>query len=668
MSKRAILCVDDERVVLNSLKEQLKRHFGKQYTIELASSGKEALLILEELQEEQIEIPLVISDEIMPDMKGDELLIRLHARLPKMLKIMLTGQASADAVGNAVNNANLYRYITKPWDETDLLLTVTEALERYTLDRVIAEQNQTLHKLNASLERKVAERTAQLQQAMKVAEAANVAKSRFIANMSHELRTPLNAIIGFSHILIHDLSLTPKHRDYLGIINRSGEHLLGLINDILSISRIEAGQAILHEVCFDLYRLLDSIYEMLQLKAKDKGLTFDFQCLPDVPRYIQTDEGKLRQILINLLSNAIKFTEKGRVRLQVSTAIIGSQLPSEKQKNDRAPNFNPIHAITFEVEDTGIGIAAEEIEMLFDPFVQTVTGSKAMQGTGLGLAISREFVRLLGGDIRVVSQLECGSTFSFEIHAIASSSTSVSPPVPYKQVIGLVPNQKSYRILIVEDVLENRQLLVQLLEPLGFEVQEAENGKDAIAQWQTWQPHLILMDMHMPIMDGYEATKQIKSQMTQLQLQANGETPPESIPSTAIVALTASVFAEEQAAIFASGCDDFLAKPLQEKLLWEKFAHHLGVGFLYQEESSPSDQSNPQDQQLSSLTLQDLKTMPSEWIAQLHLAAMAVNDRAICQLIQEIPETESSLAKALNDLVHNFRLDTILEVTQSAID
>ncbi|MGD2183644.1 response regulator [Lusitaniella coriacea] len=659
MSKRAILCVDDERVVLNSLKEQLKRHFGKQYTIELASSGQEALLILEELQEEQIEIPLVISDEIMPDMKGDELLIRLHAKAPKMLKIMLTGQASADAVGNAVNNANLYRYITKPWDETDLLLTVTEALERYTLDRVIAEQNQTLHKLNASLERKVAERTAQLQQAMKVAEAANVAKSRFIANMSHELRTPLNAIIGFSHILIHDLSLTPKHRDYLGIINRSGEHLLGLINDILSISRIEAGQAILHEVCFDLYRLLDSIYEMLQLKAKDKGLTFDFQCLPDVPQYIQTDEGKLRQILINLLSNAIKFTEKGRVRLQVSTAIIGSQLPSEKPKNDRAQNFQPIHAITFEVEDTGIGIAAQEIEMLFDPFVQTVTGSKAMQGTGLGLAISREFVRLLGGDICVNSQVECGSTFSFEIRAIASNPASVRPPVPYKKVVGLAPDQERYRILIVEDVLENRQLLVQLLKPLGFEVQEAENGKDAIAKWQTWQPQLILMDMHMPLIDGYEATKQIKSKIAQSQ---------EPTPPTAIVALTASVFAEEQAAIFASGCDDFLAKPLQEKLLWEKLAHHLGVRFLYQEESSSSAQSDLQNQQHSNLTLQDLKTMPSEWIAQLHLAAMAVNDRAISQLIQEIPETESTLANALRDLVHDFRLDTILEVTQSAVD
>ena len=398
-------------------------------------------------------------------------------------------------------------------------------------------------------------------------EAANSAKTRFISSMSHELRTPLNSILGFSQIMAQDISLTPKQQEYLGIINTSGEYLLNLINDILSISKIETGQASLYETEFDFYDFLNRLEQLLKLKAYSQGLQLNFERGSNVPQYIKADEGKLRQILLNLLGNALKFTNRGKVTLEVNT--------QDAQSSD-----SPI--LAFAVKDTGEGIAPEELDKLFKPFVQTETGNQSQSGTGLGLTISRELIHLMGGEITVKSSREGvaseligdqvtvklespyqGTTFAFEI------PVSLGEKIGEKKEDSLNSNRvnvatnppSKYRILVAEDVAVNRKLLLKMMEPLGLEVREAKNGQEAVDIWLDWQPHLIWMDMQMPVMDGYEATKKIKQSP-----QGQG---------TVIIALTASTWEEKREGILAAGCDDFLSKPFEEKVLMDKISHHL---------------------------------------------------------------------------------------------
>jgi two-component system sensor histidine kinase/response regulator len=485
-----------------------------------------------------------------------------------------------------------------------------------------------------------------LKEAKEAAEMASRAKSDFLSSMSHELRTPLNAILGFSQLLTRDNSLNIQQRENLGIINRSGEHLLALINDILSMSKIEAGQITLKENSFDLYWLLDSIQEMLQLKAQAKGLELSFERHLDIPQYIKTDESKLRQVLINLLGNAIKFTQKGSVLLR----ILPVNDPSSSLSNNGVKkDFNNQQmTIKFEVEDTGQGIAAEELSSLFDPFIQTQTGRQSMEGTGLGLPISRQFVNLMGGDIVVSSIFNQGSIFTFDIKITLSSFASMATTKPrMKEVVGLEANQPTYRILVVEDSNVNRLLLVKLLRPLGFEIKEAANGEEAIALWQTWQPHLIWMDIQMPIIDGYQATKAIKQ-------MAVGHC------NTVIIALTASAFEEQREAILKAGCDDFVRKPFRAEILLEKMALHLGVRYIYEQPKSPKLRLP-----LKKLQPQSLNVMPREWVSKIHQLAEACQDEEILALIEQIPEEYTDIKLALTDLVDNFRLDVIFDLSES---
>jgi PAS domain S-box-containing protein len=777
MKTSAIICVDDEPFVLESLKEQLKRYFGGRYYIEVAQSGEEALEIVEDLQEEGIDVPLIISDQIMPGMKGDELLIQLHDRYPKMLKIMLTGQASAEAVGRVVNAANLYRYIAKPWDETDLSLTVTEALGRYACNRQLAEQNEALKKLNASLEQKVAQRTVELttanaklqqeicdrqlleeklrtseeklravfeamtdivlvideqgrieiaptnprrlydsetdpilqtieqffleekseiwfskiqqalttqqtvnfdyslplnnreawftasispmpnncviwvarnidkrkqaeaamQEAKEAAEAANRAKSTFLANMSHELRSPLNVILGFCQLLTRSQSLNPEQQENITIMTRSGEHLLTLINNVLDLSKIEAGRTTLHEINFDLYGLLDDLDDMFQAKADDKNLQLVFDRTGDVPQYIRTDQVKLRQVLINLINNALKFTQTGRVSVRVRGE------PESRRKT----NHTPHSTITFEVEDTGAGIASDELENIFEAFVQTQIGIESQEGTGLGLSIARKFVQLMGGEISITSVVGQGTIFNFDIKITKVNATDIEDKQPTRRVVALEPNQPRYRILIVDDKWNNRQLLLRLLNPLGFELKEASNGKEAIEVWETFEPHLIWMDMRMPVLDGYEATKQIK---TQLKGQA-----------TAIIALTASTLEEQRAVILSAGCDDFVRKPFREQVIFDKIAQYLGVRYIYEELSPPHAAVVKHDSSLQA----SLANMPSEWVNELYEAANLIDNEQILQLLEQIPTVDAFFRQTISDWIYNFRCDKIIDLIET---
>ncbi len=504
------------------------------------------------------------------------------------------------------------------------------------------EHDQLVRDQQAQLERKVAERTAELitanataRQAQEKAEMANKAKSTFLANMSHELRTPLNAILGFSQLMGRDDNLTLEQQSNLDIIEHNGEHLLTLINNILELSKIEAGRITLQEEDFDLPQLLHTLEELFSLRAAEKNLQLLFELNPLTPHYLHADQNKLRQILINLLGNALKFTTEGGVTLRVRQL---DSLPLAES-----------YRLQFEIEDTGPGIAPEEIGQLFQDFVQTESGRQSRQGTGLGLAISREFARLMGGDLTAQSIVNQGSLFKLEIAARPPRHETIAPQQNHtrRHIVALETDQSTYRLLIVEDVEANRQLLLKLFRPFGFELREATNGQEALETWMNWQPHLIWMDIRMPVMDGHEATRRIRDIC---------QSRPEFL-SPIIIALTASAFDEERAEILAEGCNDFIRKPFRETEIFDALTRHLGIRFVCAEDSLQSTPQPPPNLSLDHL--------PEAWTKTMLRAVREGDIDWMMALIEEIRESESVTAQQLTDLTLNFELVTIRNLLQS---
>jgi CHASE2 domain-containing sensor protein/CheY-like chemotaxis protein/nitrogen-specific signal transduction histidine kinase len=531
----------------------------------------------------------------------------------------------------------------------------------YILAQNLKLSHKQLEDYARTLEQKVKERTLELErettrakQAEDAATAANQAKSTFLANMSHELRTPLNVILGFSQLMGRAPDLPPEQQEHLSIITRSGEHLLTLINQLLDLSKIEAGRATLNETAFDLYYLLDDLQCMFQLKADSKGLQLLFNRTSDVPQYVCTDEVKLRQVLINLLSNAIKFTKAGSVFLKVK-----SQSEQKTTNNiDAQAASRRVHqrTITFEIEDTGSGIAKEELDKLFQPFVQTKTGQQLQEGTGLGLTIARSFVQLMSGEITVSSLVGKGSVFKFDIKLSVVETTDIKSQQPTRRVLTLEPNQPSYRILIADDALENRQLLIKLLSPLGFELWEASNGIEAIEIWEKYCPHLIFMDIRMPMMDGYEATKQIR------QRERNRENFPAKIQTsqaTAIVAVTAHSLEKERTTAFSVGCDDFIHKPFREADIFDALHKHIGVRFVYAESTAASTETK-----VGILTPEAIAALPPDLVANLRQAIYNLDVDLMQALIVQISELNQPLASAIASLVKDFKYRQLLDLTQ----
>ncbi|WP_083386119.1 PAS domain-containing protein [Methylomonas sp. LWB] len=477
------------------------------------------------------------------------------------------------------------------------------------------------------LEDTVRQRTSELLLARDAAEAANKAKSIFLANMSHELRTPMNAILGFSNIMRRDPHLTEHQRENLDIVNRSGEHLLTLINDVLEVAKIEAGRLQLETTAFDLGGLVREVTEMMQLRAREKGLSLTLDQSSEFPRYIKADEARIRQIIINLINNAVKFTEQGGVTLRLGV------------KN------NARQHILIEVEDTGPGIAPEDHQRLFEPFVQLTEGG-GQRGTGLGLTITRQFVRMMGGSIAVESTPGKGSLFRVDLPLELASPADIHGPEIRTpgEVVSPIPGTPRYRILIVEDQRENQLLLRRLMTDLGFVVKIVENGRQCLDVFQEWRPDLIWMDRRMPVMDGIEATKRLR------QLQ-DGQT-------VKIVAVTASAFKEQQQEMQDAGMDDFVRKPYRFNEIYECLTRQLGVQYIYTD-------SQPTEPDTLQLTTERLSVLPQELRNELIQALKSLEQEHIDTVIEQVLPYDLVLYKNLSKLAENFDYPSILNALQA---
>jgi PAS domain S-box-containing protein len=506
------------------------------------------------------------------------------------------------------------------------------------------EAELTQHRFH--LEEIVQVRTLELVEARQRAEEASRAKSTFLANMSHEIRTPMNAILGFAQLLRRDGALAPGHRAYVETILRSGEHLLALINDILEMSRIEAGSVKLHPELVDLHAFFAGIRDMFALAAEGKALALRFERPAEVPRWATTDAGKLRQVLVNLIGNAVKFTTSGEVRVTIGIAD-----PSASREGALRPREGEV-TLAVEVRDTGPGISADAQARIFRPFVQADAGRR-VGGTGLGLAISREFVRLLGGEIRVSSEVSVGSSFSFTVPIELSAPALHASAAPPRHASRLSPGQVPRRILVVDDDATNRDLLLQLLGRIGFLVRTASDGRDARAVVDAWQPDLVLMDLRMPGEGGLEATRRIRAR--------------QAASAPRIVALSASAFAEDRAEALDAGADAFLAKPFREEDLLEALRAQLGVEYEAEPQAPPSSVRGSASVEPGAslaggppsprpaLTAEGLRAHLSEGlIGRLADATRAADLDGILELIAEAEDSAPAVARELRVRAEQF--------------
>ena len=481
-----------------------------------------------------------------------------------------------------------------------------------------------LGKQKEALEEQVRSRTAELVLAKEQAETASRAKTRFLATMSHEIRTPMNAVLGFGQLLCRDTALTGRSRDWLDKLMRNGYHLLELIDNVLEMSKIEAGRAELTTVDFDLPRLIGDIEAMLRERFEAKGLSFEVVRLGALPPRVRSDAGKLRQILINLLGNAARFTERGAVTLEV----------------EAHPGPESLRVL-FRVVDTGVGIAPRELDRVFEAFQQTESGQRSQTGTGLGLTISRDFARLLGGDLRVRSVLGRGTTFELEVPLEVDAGAEALPPPRRARAVGLLPGKPAPSVLIVDDERDQRELLRDLLQALGVETAEAEDAETALAMIERRPPHLVFMDVQMPGIDGVEATRRIRA------LHAGRRLP--------VVISSASVLREERSRVLGTGANDFIPKPFREDEIWAALERHLGPLFAYADAPGVG-------QSMAPIERADVLALGPGVVAELREALELGYVARVPDVLAHVPEEQRQTAAALARLAQSMQLDALLRL------
>lgn len=630
-----LLYVDDEEENLVNFKFL----FRKEFVVYTALSAAAAYKILAEN-----DIQVIIADQRMPGETGVQFLSKTAQLYPDSARMILTGYSDINAVIEAINNGKIYHYFQKPFNEDEVKLVVRNVIETLDLEAanicLLDELNLANAKLideSRHLEALVQDRTQSLameveerkrfaeelqvakeaaDKAKYMAEAASMAKTTFLANMSHELRTPLNAILGFTYLMTQDENTSFQQQSYLGTINRSGKYLLHVINDVLDMSKIEAGHEALENESFDLDILLNEMSEMFTIRANQKGLEFRLEVDNGELLYFKGDQGKIRQILINLLANAIKFTHEGCVSLHAHTQM----LPSDPERLQ----------LVLEVKDSGPGIGPEQQEIIFAPFSQLDNNHQSLKGTGLGLAITKSLVLLMGGGISVNSRPGQGAVFQVRLPVVAAKADDVKRlRSQFPRVTGLQPEQPPWRLLVVEDNSENSLLLSTLLTQVGFQVRVGCNGIEGVALFKEWAPNLILMDMHMPLMNGFEAMRLIRG-------LPGGE-------EVKILAITASAFQEQKRSIFAAGCDDVVVKPYEPQALFELIAAQIPVKYIH----SDPNEWQPQGAQKPLLELNSLRRLPSDILQSLRRATIYLDITLLKELVLEIAPLDPELSNVL---------------------
>ncbi len=452
----------------------------------------------------------------------------------------------------------------------EILDTINDQRER--LETKIEESTTEVLQTNEELILEIVERKhaeEETEEALREAKAANQAKSTFLANMSHELRTPLNAILGYAQILQREASVNKHQRNGLNIIHKSGQHLLMLLNDILDLSKIEAGRMEIQTSEFYLAPFLNNIVDIFRLRSEQKMIRFNHQFASNLPISVIGDEIRLRQVLINLLGNAVKFTQKGFVTFEAA-------ISSRQDVQCAIENCKASKCIRFTVRDTGVGITPEDMKTIFKPFHRADSKPNHTEGTGLGLSISKKLIGMMGGRLEVKSDVERGSLFSVDVAFGITDTPSAIPKPKHIAVTGYTGPQR--KILIADDNPENRSVLRYMLTPLHFGVIEARNGQEALEKMQTLHPDVILMDMVMPVSDGFEATQKIRHYESRLAL------PVDSKPlRTPIIAITAKAFINDKQKCLDAGCDDFIPKPVNVDELLEKLQRHLTLDWIYED-------------------------------------------------------------------------------------
>lgn len=655
IEKQRILIVDDTIMNIKTIIPYLNA-YGFETIV--AHSGEEGM------EKAFNHLPdLILLDVMMPDLDGFEVCRILKAdRTTKNIPIIF--MTALDDLEDKIEGFALgaVDYITKPFQQKEVLIRVKTHLK-------IQAQTKELKRQAIAL----AQAKEQAEIARQHAEKANQLKNVFLANISYDLRTPLTSILGFSQLMLRSQSLPTEHIENANIIHHSGEYLLHFIDDVLDLSKIEAGLVSYNPKIFSLQHLLNDLEEMFHLKATEKQLQLSIECDPQIGPYIQTDELKLRQILINLLDNALKLTNTGGIYLKASLLTTKT---SKITFNTSTTKSGVQQTIQFKIEDTGPGIDPTKLDTLFEPFAQTMDSTQVDHNLALRLPMSHKFIELLGGDITVsspppqprlnpktIAPHNNGTLFTFNIKVSAiitkedqtEETTASTNNYAQNHIIALEPNQPHYRILIVDSNAYNRQLFIKLLTPLGFGLKEANTNQQAITIWQTWQPHLIWLDVQASAINGYTVAQQIKTTIKTQQLKIK----------TAIIALLTNNLAEEKETALSTGCDDVLLKPFQQDNVFDLMHKHIGVRYIYAKDVKHYKPEKEKKLSFESLALK-MTALPLKLLTNLENATLKSDMALIDSLLTEIKPYNSILAKELTQLADNFDYDKILTLIQQA--